>query len=465
MWRGSLANVALLVMESLSLFILAGLLSGIGGKSGPGVPAFLIASFGGFGLARGLQRFDLSRRTLIVAGSLISVLVLWLLGSIEYGGLVAVGDLSPLAGLASDPVREMDGHWPAIAGLAVLCLAWARGAIAGSQMTLSRPAALGALTAALAIIVVGLSLGRGAVSAAAIESAAFPAFIAGLLALALLNLGQSEHIKDDSWRGPWSLILLGSIGGLALVAAASGLVPMGLLDRLLVPLGTLVLLLLDLIIYAIALPIVIILNWILTYALRGRLHPLQFPIRPTSQAAQRLQHQSHRSGLMLVLTGLAHLLLLAALLAVVAFVLWWVFSRLRRQSPASGGVVREPVEHEFGLGSDLRSALAHLRRRLVRRARAPEPALTPKLLLLRRLYLATLDRGVAAGIRRPPAATPREFARELRDGLEVPAAELLSHRFSDGRYGLVEPSEEQLRWLHDQLRRGRVDRKAARDRA
>jgi len=448
MWRNRVTDVAFVSMEALSTFVLAALVAGIGGHRGPGLLTMVLASLGGFLLSRGLQQFDLPRQVLVSTAIIISLLGIWLLASLSLAG--AQASVNPLLAVTggTSSVASLDARWTEIAGLAFITMGWVRGAVAGARAALSQRVVLSSLTIGLAIMVVGLSLGRATISSRAIDQAAMPFFTTGLLSLALINLNQSEHIRGDSWRGPWLLVLAGTIGVIFAAAALAGLLPLDLFDAVLAPLGFLLLLLIDALIYLLALPTVIILNWLLTHLLRGRLHPIRLPPPPPANAAQQLRHQAHHGGLLLALINVAHFLLLLGLFAAVLFALWWAYSRLREPAPDET-VVHEPLEHESGLADDLRAGLAELWRRFRPRTQDPEPPLSPRLRALRRLYLALLDRARAAGYARPPGVTPREFAPTLRRGLEEPAAEPLSYSFSAGRYGLIEPSEETLRQLPD----------------
>jgi len=452
MWRNRAADLAFVSMESLSTFVLAGLVAGIGGHRGPGLVTMVLAALGGFLLARGLQQFDLPRQVLVGAGIIVSLVFISLLASLDLASRQAPA--SPLLAVAggTSSVASLDARWTEIASLAFITIAWVRGALGGARSALSQRVVLSSLTVGLAIMVVGLSFGRATVSSRAIDQAAMPFFTVGLLSLALINLNQSEHIRGDSWRGPWLLVLMGTIGVILAVAALAGLLPLDLFDAVLAPLGFILLLLVDALIYLLALPTVIILNWLLTHLLSGRLHPIQLPPPPPANAAQQLHHQAHHGGLVLALINVAHFLLLLGLFAAILFALWWAYSRLRTSAPDETAV-HEPLEHELGLADDLRAGLSALWRRFGPRAQPQEPPLSPRLRALRRLYLSLLDRARAAGCGRPPGVTPREFAPTLRRGLEEPGAEPLSYSFSAGRYGLIEPSEETLRQLSDKLGR------------
>jgi hypothetical protein len=450
MWRRRLADLTFVAMEAIALFVLGSLLAGIGSRPGPGLGTLLAGGFGGFFLARALQRFDIPRRPLLTVGGSASLLGLWVLGSLQYGGPAGPLDLSPLVRLAADPAHVLDIHTAEALGLGVLALAWLRGGLAGARLELNHRVALGSLTVGLAIVAVGLSFGRASMSSRAIDEAAVPFLIAGLLTLALVHLSQSEHIQSDSLRGPWLLVLGGTVAILALAAAVAGLLPLGLFNRLLAPLGDLLLLLLDVLIYTLALPVVLLVDWLLVHILGGHLHRIDFPAQPASTAARQLQHQAHRSGFALVLIDLGHVLFVLAVAATVGLILWWLFNKLVRVTPADQ-LPRESVRLEADLGGDLRTLWQNLRRRLRRPDNPAEPPLSPRLLQLRRIYLSLLRRAAASGLSKPAAATPLEFAGDLTAHFDSSGAARVSEYFSAGRYGLVEPREDTLKELDDDV--------------
>jgi hypothetical protein len=448
-WRNRLCLGALLAMETLALFVLGSLLGSTGNRPGPSFLAILGSAIAGFALARQLARFAFSRRTLIVAGIFVSAAGLWVICSLQFAGVLF--DPAPLLSLGSDPTRLLNGHSAQVLGIAVIGLAWVRGVLLATRSEITHRIVLASLTSGLGIVVIGLSFGRAAINSRAIDSAALPFFACGLMALALVQLSQSEHIQGDTWRGPWLLVLLATIGGLAVVGAIFGLLPLDSINNLLAPVGSLLLLAFDLLLYLLVLPIVIVFNWILVHLLGGRLHPLDFNLQTLQQAQRQGQHQGHASGLALLLINLAHLLLVLAIAAIVALVLLWVFRKLERAGDDELRD-REPIEAQEALVSDLRSLLAGFRRYFRRADRPQEPPLSPRLLALRRIYLSLLHQAEERGIARPLAATPREHAPVLEQGLGSPFPLEASDRFARGRYGLVEPSDAELDRLQQGLR-------------
>lgn len=451
-WRIRLATVALLTTECLALFVFGTLLAATGGRAGPNVLTILIAAFAGYAVVRFLQRFDLPRRSLTISGAGFSAVGLWILWTVQFGN--GPFDLAQVGTFAGDPTRALNQHAPEVFGIAVIGLAWVRGAVIGSRPQITHRMVLVSMTVGLGIVVIGVSIGRAAVASRAIDNAALPFFVCALLALALIQLSQSEHIQGDSWRGPWLVALAGTIGGLAFVGGVAGLLPLDVFNRLLAPVGNLLLTLLDLLLYILVLPIVIVFNWILTRLLSGHMHPLDLKLQTFQQATRPAPHEAHPSGLALVLINLGHLLVIGIVAALVAVVLIWVFRQVEREDEVAIGE-REPVESRGALRSDLQDLLGGLLGRFRRAPPPREPELSPRLILLRRLYLSMLKRGEGDGLNRPPAATPREFAPLLEQHFDSQLPGRLSESFSSGRYGLLEPAEDDLRAMQDATKRVR----------
>lgn len=451
-WRRRLTTLSMVCMETLALFILGELLVGPYHRFGPSLLTLLAAAFAGNALVRLLQHFELPRRVLVSAGVCVAMLGLLLLGSIEYGGgSIGLGELRLLL---TDPVKALDGHMAQVFGIAIMTLALVRGSLVAMRARLTQRAVLSSLTVALGIVFLGLTIGRGDVAEGAIDNAALPVFVAGLLTLALLQLGQSEHIQGDSWRGPWLLVLLGSSIVLALAGAAVGLLPLGILAPALAVSGSFALDVLDLLLFIVVYPMALVINWLLLHLLAPHMHQTNFQIQTPTYNPQQLRHQAHRTSAGILVAEIGHILLIVVAIGLIVFVLLWLFKRLGREATAEDQQ-RERVEGEGALRSDLQDLLSSLLRRLRRPAAASEPDhLSPRLLELRRLYLSVLRRSEARGLPRPPATTPREFAPALEQHFASALPGELTEQFTRGRYGLLEPDAAELERLKHEA--GRV---------
>jgi hypothetical protein len=440
-WRIRLAIFSLLAMEALAIFVLGNLFAATAGQSGPGILVLFTAIFVGYGVVRFLLRFDLPRRPLIVAGACLSLLGFWVLWSVQFGA--GPFDLGPLLSFTSDPVRSLNRGTAGAFGAFVLALAWVRGSLIGLRQQITHRSVLTSLTVGLMIVVLGLTVGRGAVGSSAMDEAALPFFVFGLLSLALIQLSQSEHIQGDTWRGPWLVSLLATVGGLALVGAIAGLLPLDAFNRLLSPVGNLLVALIDIVLYLLVLPIVVIFNWILTRLLSGHLHPLDFRLQTFEQATRQPAHSAHPSGLLLFLGHLGNILVVLVVATIAALVLFWVFHRLERDDEIVTSE-RERVITRAALGADLSALIGAVLGRFHRGASKPQPDLSRRLLHLRRLYLEMLGRAERRGLTRPEGTTPLEFGPILDEHFNSDFPETLSARFSAGRYGRIEPSDQVL---------------------
>jgi hypothetical protein len=431
-------------MEALAIFVLGNLLAATAGRSGPGIVVILVAIAGGFAVVRLLLRFYFPRRLLIAVGASVSVLSFWILWSIQFsdGPL----DFVPLLDFASNPVNSLNRATAEVFGVIVLALAWVRGCLIGLRPQITHRAVLTTLTVGLVIVVLGLTAGRAAIGSRGIDEAALPFFVCGLLALALIQLSQSEHIQGDTWRGPWLVSLLGTIGALALVGAVAGLLPLDAVNRVLSPVGDLLATSIDVVLYILVLPIVIVFNWILTRLLSGRLHPLDLRYQTFEQAVRQPGHVSHPSGFVLFLARLGNLLVVVLLVLVAALILLWIFHRLERDDDVAPNE-RERIATRASLGADLNDLLTAVLRRFRKGSHSLAPQLSPRLQKLRRLYLALLRRAERDGLPRPVALTPLEFAPPLDQRFNSDLPGKLSIQFSAGRYGRIEPSDRELQEL------------------
>ena len=443
MTRDRAAMLSFLLMESLVLFVVASLLAAGAGGGGPNVLTVLIATFAGFGLARVLRRVDVTPAALAIAGAVVTVLVLTVLLNIQYNPGGNPLSFGWLAGFADAPDRYLETRWPQTWGVIVVGAAWLRAAVVAQQEFGYRNVLL-SFSVGLMIFVFALIFGQGSRLHDQINYSALPFFLAGLFALALLQLRRADEPDAALTSGPWLGIVLGTVGSLALASAVLGFFPINLFYRLLRPVGIVLLRAIDLLIFAIALPI----GWLVSLIvvrIFGR--TMEWPVQQdtASRAAEETQQVGERNVLLGFLLVIFKFLFVIAVLALIAYVVYRAFLHLRRPRERAEEVVRESVEGEGSLGEDLNALWRGLLGRF-NRPRGPlrEPDLPEGGRRVRRLYLELLDDAESRGVVRPPPATPHDFAPRLAGAYASPAPERLSDRFATARYGRVEPTREEV---------------------
>lgn len=452
MWRRRFAEISLTGSEALALFMAAAALAAGAGGAGPSLLALVAACFGGFYLVRFLFHFDTNAPAMISAAMAVSLLGIVVVASLQYdpaGGPVALGWTR---GLAENPDRFLQGRWPQVWGVFVIAFAWLRSA-ASAQRDLTYHRATASFTIGLLVVVLLLLFSQGTRAEDAVNAGALPYFMLGLLTFSLVHLSKAEYQQGDFLRGPWVVTLGGTIGTMALISALVGLFPLGLLNDLLAPVGTLLLRILDLAILAIAYPIGLLIVWILSLIMGDRAPDFPPPNRVVTDGAQRLQQQAGEGGPPELLAIFFKALFILTVVSIVGYILWRAFRRLMRPSSGSDET-RETLASEEGIGSDLGALLGALLGRFRRTPGIHEPDLPADILAVRRLYVRALHRAEAAGAPRPPAVTPHEFAPILAGALETSAAVALSEQFAAARYGMIAPSPTRLAELERDTTRG-----------
>jgi hypothetical protein len=452
MWRRRAADMSMLTTEALALFMIGAALAAGAGGDGPSFVTVCVAMFGGFYLVRFLLHFDTGKPALIGTASALSVVTLLALLNLQYNLSGGPLSLHWFHLLTDNPDAFLSRNWPVGWGVIMVSFAWFR-AVTVAQRELTYQAALASYSVGLVMVVTVLLLGQGSRAEVALDAAALPYFMLGLLTLSLVHLSRAEYNQGDFLRGPWLLTLAGTVGTLTVISAAIGLFPIDLLNTLLAPVGNLVLRLLDVVILIIALPIGLLVSWLINLFTGGR--GLQFPqsSQPASDTAEELRKRAAEGGPPEFLVIVAKTIFIMALFSGVAYLVWRFFRRLYRPL-RSDEETRESLSGEGGLGDDLGALLSGLLGRFRRPAGEQEPLLPDAILMVRRLYVRTLRRAEAAGTPRPAAATPGEFAPALAETLATPAALRLSDGFAAARYGLSPPSAAELAELDRDLGRG-----------
>jgi hypothetical protein len=121
----------------------------------------------------------------------------------------------------------------------------------------------------------------------------------------------------------------------------------------------------------------------------------------------------------------------ALLIGIALLGLWLLFRRFAKPKDQSNER-RERVDPDSSLADDLGGLLGAFTRRFRRGSRADTTV------AVRRLYFDMLEHGATAGLDRPPAATPLQFAPRLdaHYASDVPTA--ITRAFVDSRYGAHE---------------------------
>jgi multisubunit Na+/H+ antiporter MnhB subunit len=140
--------------------------------------------------------------------------------------------------------------------------------------------------------------------------------------------------------------------------------------------------------------------------------------------------------------GLLTLVLLATLA-----VLWMLFRRFAKQKQRKGDR-REHVEAESSLADDLGAAFDALARRFRRTRRVAQSSIE-----VRRLYHEMLVFSAAAGLERPLAATPLQFAPRLDAHFASDTPTAISRAFAESRYGGHDVEPAAVDDLRDRWRR------------
>lgn len=442
-WRRQPALITYLAADALIVFMLTAAVARAAGGPGPSAVIMLLAAFGGFLLVRGLQRFDAATPVLVGVASAGTLLAMLVLINLQYNfenGPLALGWLGELV---TEPEELFRGKSAEVIGIVAILVAWFRGGLV-AQRELTYTRALASYSVGLVITAVLLLFVQGSGARTAINGAALPYFMCGLLTLALVHLSRADATKGGLLSGPWLATLGGTIGTIAAVSLIIGLFPINFLNTVLAPVGWLALRVLDIVIFAIAVPIAFLVTLLLNLLLGDR--QLNFPeVRQdfASDAAQQALERGEQGGPPEFLILLAKTIFLLLLAVAIGYALWRAYRRLVRPPVAdASGEEREALSGS--IGSDLGALLGSMLGRFRRGESTREPDLPADVRAVRRLYVRALDRAEQAATPRPASATPREFSTSLADALHNPAAVTLSERFAAARYGMVPPSKEEL---------------------
>ena len=404
-----------------------------------------------YGLARLLQRIDMTERATRVVGVGLSVVLLYVILRIDIAGEPYLWKMGWLVDLLSDPARTLDGHGGEIAEVALLGAAWAWSVARGAR-DLTPENVLDEVSLGILVVLLAVAFAPATDAPGALLWLPVPYMVTVLLTLALLHLSSVET-GNRPFLGVWALWTGGSlsiIAGLAVLAtlfdppslSAAGHALVWAFEGLVLLVG-----------YVVA-PFIIAAGWVterlidwLVSGGNGTRDTIGTGQPPGPLPVQEGEPARWVEVLGYVLRSGLIVLVIAVALAV----LWFAFQRLapwRRE----GGEVREEVDAmEGGHAGDLRTILSGALGRL-------RPAGWPRGRdAIGRLYLSMLRRAAGEGLPRPPAATPLEFALRLEEHFGSPTPGSISRAFAEARYGRRPPPREEIerlraRWEVDSRR-------------
>ncbi len=425
--------LSLLVELIWSFAAVALLVAVLGRGDGPspsllGVGAVVIGSFG---LARALQQTDLGDAQFRTLGAATSVLALAAIVYLEYGRGSPPWDIGWFRTLVTDA----GGHAHVIAASVVLTALWMRGIVRGQQTldsdSVTQGVALGFVPVAIAAGVAPDVHGPNVFGLLAI--------IYLLAALAVLALYQAPNPDRPlrAFAAQWGVAAIGVVAIAAVLKVVAAAIDPGALGAL-APVGERVgaaaVLALT---YTIGPPLALI-GWLFSFI---PLPDRQQDQQPQPTPAPDARPEDDQNGAPMwarvlgwVLAGSAGTLIVAGAIAV----LWSLFRRYAKRKEDDGDR-RESVEAELSLGSELGAAFDALARRFRRGPRSAASSVE-----VRRLYHEMLATSAAAGIERPAAATPLQFAPQLDAHYASSLPTDISQAFTASRYGAHDIDESSV---------------------
>jgi hypothetical protein len=454
MTRRLVLRLSFVLMESLWLYALGAIVTAAADRPGPAYLPFLIAEGGGMLLAIGLMRVDLPKQGLIAfAGVMTFIAVVTIAGLAVDAGSITSG-WAGVGRFLQDPGGTIGAAGVSVMVIVALVVAaWIRGVII-AQERLDHGRVLHSFSCGTAVLFLGLTFGEQSVAKDAVNASALPLLATGLLTLSLVNLRDAYAEVGQPRGGTWLLITAGTIIGIVIAGTAIGVLPFVpfayTYDHAIAPA-------LDVAAFLFAWAIVIIgypFAWLATTLLEhlsGRHGTTPPPLRSVAPGNVEQQLHGGTSAFFAVLLFASKLIFILLVVALLAWLAYAIFRRLRR--PPVDGEDRASIRGEGSLRHDLLALLQGLRRRADAGGDVREPNLPGSIREVRRLYLRVLGDAKDRGHPRRPAATPLEFADELEGIFVSHAPAELTDLFVNGRYGRIEPDSEALAELRRQLRR------------
>lgn len=374
--------------------------------------------------------------------------------AVQYGGDPWWTAHGPLWRAADAALKGMRPEVPAIVLAALL---WRRGiGIGQTELEYSDVETVFQVgLAGFGVFAAGAALGSREPAIALIAARSLPYliafFAAGLIALPVARLRTIRRRTRASGQamalsGDWFALIAGAVAAVLGVAVlGAGLLRLDL-KAIVSPLGRLVDPLLWIVIYAIAVPLAALVAGIV-WLVRHFLHPGGIPPLHGFAPPGWIREMPHTGAAGLPPVAAAALRWGVVCLLVVLIVLWLAHSVFRYGSSARDQQGEETRESVWSW-RDLRTAFAAwLRRPRSVEERSPAPAFgSGPAAVVRRTYAEVLALAAAQGHPRAPHRTPAEFADTLCRAWPGAAGDVerLTRVYSRARYGLLDPSENDL---------------------
>jgi Domain of unknown function (DUF4129) len=395
-----------------------------------------------YGLARLLQRVEITEAAARIGGTGLSIVLLYFILRVDIAGEPYLWKMDWLVDLLSDWGRMLQDHVGEMTEVCLLGAVWLWGVVRGTgELTLER--VLDEVGLGLLIVFAAAVLAPAAGAPGALRWLPVPYLAVGLMALALTHL-RSGEVGHQPFLGAWMLWTGGPLGIMAGLATLAVFLDMPSLQAaghaVTVAVEGLAALLV-----LITTPFLIALSWLMGHLIdwlvggrglapetRSAGQPM---IPPQSEPGEpagwlRMLGYALRSGLVVLA------------IAVAVSVFWFAYRRLSHRRQASDEL-EEPTLIESRPPGTLRTllsgAIGRLRGRTARGHRGRDA--------IGRLYWSMLHRAAGEGLPRPPAATPLEFALRLEEHFGSPTPGRISRAFAAARYGRRPPPQEDIERL------------------
>jgi|CXWL01.1.fsa_nt_gi hypothetical protein len=408
---------------------------------GPSIFAVAAVVLGAFGLARGLQQFELDEKQLRLFGVGVTLAALLVILRLEYMRSSAVWDLAWIRYAVGDAGEYTTPIGGVVGGCLALVVLWARGIVRG-QLPDEFEAVSFSIFLGLAPVGLAATTQPDVRGFDAFGALALVYVVIALLALALYQSGEADkpvRALAAQWGGGVSAVLVAAVV-LAALAAAIDPEAFGFLAPLGEPLRIAARLLAQFVLG----PPIAGLVWLIGLILPdGGRPPLQ-PDLDTGAAERAAEDESEAPLWVRIVRDILVGGVLTAMALVVVAVLALLFRRfaLRKKDPLEE---RTDVEAESSLRDDIGDLLGAFGRRFRRSPRLPASAVA-----IRRLYGEMLDRAAADGLLRPPAATPLRFAPTLDRQFASDVPSRITDAFTASRYGAREIDDALVRDLRQE---------------